>query len=369
MKINILINSGYSFFSLRKSLVMYLLKKNYIRVLTPNNVKNIKKKLNYKNLKVEKFKFFDDKSSLIHLLNNFINLKTKFINNENDTNIIFGSYLNLIYGLLSSFIKSKKNVYVFTGLGSYFNSDKKISIYILRFFFNFIISKKNSIFIFYNTADRNFLIRNKFYTKCKIIPGSGVKLNNKIKIQKKINKIVKFLYYSRFNYDKGISDLLKAIQIVNHKGYSKMCKFYFYGLFDDNPTNFSKSKLIRFISKNKNCFFSETNYSSNLSEIFRNKDIFILPSHREGLPKTALEAMNYEKTLLLSKIPGHNLLIDKKELNGLFFKKKNYKDLANKMIWIMKNKAKIRMFSKNSKKNLIKFSDEIINKKYYEAIK
>ena len=35
----------------------------------------------------------------------------------------------------------------------------------------------------------------------------------------------------------------------------------------------------------------------------------------------------------------------------------------------MKNKAKIRMFSKNSKKNLVKFSDEIINKKYHEAIK
>ena len=106
-----------------------------------------------------------------------------------------------------------------------------------------------------------------------------------------------------------------------------------------------------------------------MNKIFLNKDVFILPSHREGLPKSALEAMNYGKVLLLSDIPGHKFLINKKNRNGLYFKKKNESDLANKIIWMINNKNNFSTFSYNSKKNLVKFSDVKINKNFYETIK
>lgn len=367
--INIVINSGYSFFSLRKSLILYLLKKHLkLTIYSPNNIKKIKKNFSNKNLNVIKFKLNENKKSFVHLLFNFLILNKKLFKNKKSINIIFGSYLNLICGLLLFFSSSKKNILVFTGLGSFFNSGKIILIFLIKFLFNIIISKKNFFFVFYNKNDRNFLIKKKFHFKTKIILGSGIKLNNR-KILSKNNKRVNFMFYSRLNRDKGLSDLINAINLVNSKGYKNFCKFYFYGLFDNNPTSYNKSDLLNTISSIKNCYFKETTYEPNLNEIFHNKDVFILPSHREGLPKTALEAMNYGKVLLLSDIPGHKFLINNKNKNGLFFKKKNEIDLANKIIWMIKNKKYFMNFKKNSKKNLVKFSDKKINKSFYETIK
>ena len=369
--INIIINSGYSFFSLRKSLILFLLNKNYkITIYSPNNIKKIKECFSSKNLKVAQLNLNENKKSFKDLYKNFILLKNKLYNKENSINIVFGSYLNLVYGLLSIFLFSKKNILVFTGLGSFFNSKKTILIFLLKCIFNFIISQKNIFFIFYNINDRDFLIKKKFHSKTKIILGSGIKIkNNKITFKKRNKKKVNFVFYSRLNRDKGLSDLFKAIKIVNLKGYENLCKFYFYGLFDNNPTSYNKSDLNKIILNIKNSYFKETNYDINLKKIFHDKDVFILPSYREGLPKSALEAMNYGKVLLLSNIPGHRFLINKKNRNGFYFKKKNEFDLANKIIWMINNRKKFITYSHNSKKNLIKFSDITINKNFYETIK
>ena len=79
--------------------------------------------------------------------------------------------------------------------------------------------------------------------------------------------------------------------------------------------------------------------------------------------------MNYQTSLLLSKIPGHNNLINKKKLNGLYFEKKNEIDLSNKIIWMIKNKNEIKKFMLNSRYNLKFFSTNKVNKKIYEISK
>ena len=215
--INIVINSGYSFFSLRKSLISFLLDKHHkITIYSPNNIEKIKKSFSNKNLNVVKFKFKQNKESLINLISNLLTLKAKLYNKHKSVNIIFGSYLNLIYGLSSFFSFSKKNILVFTGLGSFFNSRRIILVFLIKFLFNFIISKKNNFFVFYNKSDRDFLIKKKFHFKTKIILGSGIKLNkNKVIHKKKNKKNINFLFYSRLNRDKGLSDLINAVKLVN----------------------------------------------------------------------------------------------------------------------------------------------------------
>ena len=99
--INIVINSGYSFFSLRKSLILFLLKKKLkLTIYAPNNIEKIKKSFSNKNLNVLKFKLNENKKSLIHLILNLVTLNNKLLKKNRSINIIFGSYLNLICGLL-----------------------------------------------------------------------------------------------------------------------------------------------------------------------------------------------------------------------------------------------------------------------------
>ena len=286
--INIIVNSGYSFFALRKSLVKFFLKKNNINLFVPNNIQNILNEFKSKKLKVKKIKIRSKKNNFIILIKNSLSLIGILKKNEsNNTYLIFGTYMNLIFGTLSFFIDSKKNIYVFTGLGSFFNTNNYILIFFVKFFFNILLLKKKSHFIFYNVGDRNYLVQNKFFNRTSIINGSGIKINN-TSLKKKIDKKVKFVFYSRLNYDKGIVQLINAINIVNKKGFKEKFEIYIYGLFDNNPSSLKKKNLLLLIRNIENCFFSEVAYKVNLKKILGDKHVFILPSHGEGLPKTAL---------------------------------------------------------------------------------
>jgi len=370
-KINIIINSGHSFFSLRYQLVKFFLKKKIsISLFTPNNNISIKKKINSNFFKVKKIKLSENKKSFFSLFLNCINFYKIFKFRNKNTNIIYGTYLNLVFGIISLFFNTGKNIYVFTGLGSFFNSENKIYINILKIFFNLLLLRKNSKFLFYNYNDRNFLIKNNLYYKTKIINGSGIEfsLNKK---RKKISKgKLKFLFYSRINYHKGIKELIEATTLVNSLGYQKYFELYIFGLFDNNPSSIKKSKLVRMIKFQKNCHFKEVNYKVKIKNIFKDKDIFVLPSYREGLPKSALEAMCYKNALLLSNIPGHSMLINRKNNpNGIFFKVRDKEDLARKIIWSLKNRKKIQNFMNNSHQNLFKFLSTNVNKVFYDTIK
>ena len=225
--INFIVNSGKSFFSLRKSLAEYFLKNgDHLTIYTPNNLRNIKQAIKSKKLKVIKYELNENKKSLLNFLKNTLSLFNQLNNERNSTNIIFGSYLNLLIGFIFFFAQSKKNIFVFTGLGSFFNHEKKIYIGIVKFFFNLILLKKNSFFIFYNKEDRDFLIGKNLLYKSKIILGSGIKID-KVNYRKSIKKTFNFVFFSRLNSDKGLYDLIKAIKIVNSNGYKKNVIFIF----------------------------------------------------------------------------------------------------------------------------------------------
>ena len=99
--INIIINSGYSFFSLRKSLTLYLLKKNEkITIYSPDNINNIKIKIKSNNFNVLGLSLKKNKKSLFSLIRNIYNCYCKFRKKSSDTNVIFGTYMNLIFGII-----------------------------------------------------------------------------------------------------------------------------------------------------------------------------------------------------------------------------------------------------------------------------
>ncbi len=363
--INIYINSGHSFFPLRSNLIDFLLKKKIkINLYCPNNLNKINKKYKTK-LKLKKIFIANNKFKIKNLIYSFLSIKKKYI--ENDINLIFGTYLNLIFGIFCIFFKTKKNIFVFTGLGSFFEEKGSVSVFIVKKVFKYLITKPNCYFIFYNDFDRSFLIKKKYYNKTYIINGSGIKIkkkNNLNLISKKIN----FVFYSRINKHKGICELLSAVKKLNENGFDKYFNLNIYGLFDNNPTSLNKKKFLNKVKKLKNCRFYETSYLVSLNKIFSKSHFFILPSHREGLPKTALEAMLNNNGLLISNIPAHSKLISSSKKNGLFFKVKNVEDLVIKMIWLIKNKIKANLLIKNSFDNVKQFDIKIINKKFYEFI-
>lgn len=90
-------------------------------------------------------------------------------------------------------------------------------------------------------------------------------------------------------------------------------------------------------------------------------DIFVLPSLKEGLPYTLLEATHAELPIIASAVGGILDVIEH-EKNGLLVPPKNSSALAGALSILLANRAKQEYFAKNAAKKIRErflFSDMI----------
>ena len=84
-----------------------------------------------------------------------------------------------------------------------------------------------------------------------------------------------------------------------------------------------------------------TGYLKETQEIYKALDIFCLPSWREGLPMTVLEAMMSGLPVVASNVRGSREAIEN-NINGFLIEPKNVSDLQNKLNLLISNR-KIRL--------------------------
>ena len=98
-------------------------------------------------------------------------------------------------------------------------------------------------------------------------------------------------------------------------------------------------------------------------EIYKRMDIVILPSWREGLSKSLLEAAAMSLPIIASDVPGCNDII-KNEYSGLLVPVKNKEKLKSAIKKYLHNPELALKFGENARKTVCKnFTIEIINKK------
>ena len=203
-----------------------------------------------------------------------------------------------IYGAIVSRLLNVKSICNITGLGEVFIKGgilKKIII----FLYKFSVKKSNYLFL-QNKSDLNYfkdikLITNNNY---KLIPGSGINLKNYPSYKKKINKnIFKFLFVGRIIKEKGVIELIDAFKKISFKK-----KKVFLILIGKNykhlNLNLKNSPSIKHI-----------NFKRNIKKYYKNSDCFIMPSYREGLSRSILEAASLSLPILASNVPGCKELV------------------------------------------------------------
>ena len=345
-KIIFICNNFDFFFNTRFQLANEIAKKLNIKVYCLTNLKN-SKNIKIKNVNFINFDIDNNSLSFFKEVKTFISFY-KFIIKDKDSIYHFVSLKPIIYGLIiSKLFRLKKTVFSFSGLGYFFNTKYNS---VLTNFFKFILKttiNKNQKFVFHNRNDYELI--KKFSEKLsnkmiKVTYGSGVdlKLFKKIKKEKFINK--KIIFIGRILYDKGIFDLLNAIEILNNKRND--FKFYIMGNFDEkNPSGINKNFFLNKIKKIKNIKY--IGYKKKVhKEIYKYSSV-ILPSHHEGAPKTILESAAAGRLIFASNIPGCKTLI-RNNIDGILFKKNNPKDLAKKINKTFENVKKINILRNNA---------------------
>ncbi len=272
-------------------------------------------------------------------------------------------YTSIISGILC---KKIKLIFCVVGLG-YLFLNKKLVTRFFKFVFltllKLFISKKNSIFIFQNKDDLSFFLENKVVTtdKFKIIKGSGV---DTLKFAKKnTKKIYDIILHSRLLVDKGIFELIDAIIHLRKKKI--FLKVLLLGKPDKkNRSSISKDQILIWQSKKIIIWKGKV---ENVIPYLNKSKISILPSYREGLPKSLLEAASCGLPIIATDVPGCREIC-KNNYNGILVAPKNPLSIANAIEKLLKNLNLIKKFGENSRKLVIKnFSDKIVSNQFLKT--
>ena len=226
--------------------------------------------------------------------------------------------------------------------------------------------KCNKYVVFLNKHDLQEL-KDITGTKGIVIPGEGINPSffspNICKREEKKKFI--FLFIGRFLKDKGIVELIEA----SKKLYNNNKNFQLWllgGVDRGNPASLKESDLEEL---RKLPFVKILPFTRDVRPYICSSDCVVLPSYREGLSRTLLEAMSMEKPIITTNVPGcKDLCFD--GLNGFVVKPRDSEELylvLKKMVELTPEK---RMFMGKSGRKLIleKFSKQVVLKQYIELI-
>ncbi len=178
---------------------------------------------------------------------------------------------------------------------------------------------------------------------CQLIYSSRILPDIKMKASsKRKNNQTSFLYIGRMEKDKGIDILLKAAKSLINDSYMFRLDIIGEGRMDKH--------LNQILIKNPELRSIITFHKSKTIEKILLKliqsDFLIIPSRSDSIPMVLNEALKCSIPVLTSDLPDMNSLINKYKI-GLKFNSDNYKDLKEKIMYILENPEKISEYRKN----------------------
>ncbi|WP_265503823.1 glycosyltransferase, partial [Providencia heimbachae] len=134
-----------------------------------------------------------------------------------------------------------------------------------------------------------------------------------------------FLFVGRIIKDKGIVELIQAFNKIDKSKYP--CKLIIAGDVDNgNKSTISSDDVLQWTSSDNITWLGNVN---NMPELYNYCDCIILPSYREGLSKTLIEAGAMKLPAITTNVPGCQDIISD-GINGFLCKVKNSEDLYTK---------------------------------------
>ena len=286
--------------------------------------------------------------TIIHLIYIFLKYKPILIHNFTIKPCLYGGFVGRLIGI-------KYLINHITGLGPSFLSNRKKIKFINKIFkpiYKYAFSSKSTLSIFHNQEDRDFFIKEKLciLENTRIIKGSGVnidhfKINSKIKIKTPSKRKIQVLFPARIIKEKGIIELIAACESLWMEEYKFVLNIV--GDIDlHNKSTLSKKNLEKFkLNKNINLLGK----SNNMLKIYRKMDFVVLPSWREGLSKSLIEASAMALPIITTNVPGcKDVIIDK--YSGILVPPRDEKSLKKAMKIFLDNKDLSETYGLNARK-------------------
>lgn len=280
-------------------------------------------------------------------------LKKAFLEIQPDR--VFSYFVKpVIYGSLAAKLaKVPKCIAMLEGLGFAFTEQpegkalktkiiQQVQLFLYRMAFPAITH-----LLFLNPDDRDeLLVKHGLKVKAaSVIGGIGLELKDYPYRPVETNKPLSFLYIGRLLKEKGIFDFLAAAKIV--KKHYPQVTFTVLGATDHtSPNALTDEELQSCIGSDLIVYPGQVD---NVLDWITESSVFVLPSYREGVPRSSQEAMAVGRPILTTDVPGcRETVIDGK--NGFFVPAFDVEALAEKMIWFIEHPEQIEPMGLASRK-------------------
>ncbi|NAR88838.1 glycosyltransferase [Acinetobacter haemolyticus] len=261
----------------------------------------------------------------------------------------------VIYGTLAAWLAKVPNRYaLITGLGYAFQnvetqSQRSIFQKLVHGLYQQALSRSHKVF-FQNPDDLK-LFQDLKLLKAQIptvvVNGSGVNVADfnvlplPVSADQKIK--ISFLLIARLLGDKGVREYAEAAKIIKHK-YPHV-EFNLVGWIDENPSAIRQQELDQWAASNILKYWGKL---SDVRPAIAESSVYVLPSYREGTPRTVLEAMAMGRAIITTDAPGCRETVIQGE-NGFLVEVKSVNSLMNAMQEFINNPALIEQMGQRSR--------------------
>lgn len=241
----------------------------------------------------------------------------------------------VIYGAIAAKkAKVPHIVSMVTGAGYAFTAKSK-KAKIIKIIMSFLYKKAfkcADTVVFQNSDDKNEFVSSGLIKedKCKIVNGSGVDTErfSSCGYPEKIT----FFMLSRLLKSKGVGEYLEACAIIKEK--HPEVNFALLGKYETQMQDaIDRDTVEKYINDGVITRYDETN---DVRPYYEKCSVYVLPSYREGTPRTVLEAMAMGRAIITTDAPGcRETVIEGK--TGFLVPIKNSFAVAEKMLEFIDN--------------------------------
>ncbi|UNK38230.1 glycosyltransferase family 4 protein [Shinella sp. H4-D48] len=233
----------------------------------------------------------------------------------------------VIYGIVAAWIAGvPKRFSMIEGLGYVFISNPRDGVFktavrwLVKHLYRFSFKRSNRVF-FLNDDDISDFVHMRLLSQSKPVKigGIGVDLSQWRPAPPQLTPIT-FTMVARLLRDKGVIEFVEAARII--KSENPGVRFVLVGGRDKNPESVTETQLSDWV----NAGLVEWTGHVPVGPHLEHTSVFVLPSYREGVPRSTQEAMAMGRAVITTDVPGcretvidgqNGFLIEPRDTNAL----------------------------------------------------
>lgn len=271
-----------------------------------------------------------------------------------------------VYGGLACRALGIPSVHNVAGLGTVFIQDTWVTRVVRLLYW---LGLRSAVKVFFQNPDdmAQFLDQKLVAPEAaERLPGSGVDTSQFSPVERDASdKIFRFLLPARLLWDKGIGEYIDASRELRANGYAVVCQLVGF-LGPDNRTAIRQETIAQWQTEGLARYLGSTD---DIRPILATADCVVLPSYREGTPRSLLEAASMALPVITTDAVGCREVVDD-GVNGFLCRVRDSSDLAEKMAKMMNlSSDELKAMGNQGRRKMIReFDESVVIDRYLHVV-